>query len=584
MRMAASRAKRCFVILTVKVYRFEMNNGKTHGDSVGLGMNNFGPGWRREVALGDGGQRLDRYWARELESEGVSRGKVQEWIRQGLALVDGAVVRKANQTLLPGQSVELQGSAPACGTAVEHGILNVLYEDEQVVVLNKPAGLTTHPAPGEPDGTLVNRLLGRWPDMAPEHSGMDPVRPGIVHRLDKDTSGLIIVARNEASRLRLAADFAERRVSKLYLALVHGVPNPLTGHINLPIGRDPRNKTKMAVVDKGGREARSDYETLWTAPGREASLVAVRIHTGRTHQVRVHMAAVECPLLGDVTYGSRQAAEWIAAGRPVAARQMLHAYALCFTHPVSGQEHCFRQDPPEDFLGLLETFAATGLRVGLVGAPGCGKSTLLKLLAERGLPTFSADQAVAELYAPGGDGADLIARRFGMQYLHASGGVDKPALFTAMRESGRVLREVMDLVHPLVRHRAKAFYHAHSKETAVAEVPLLLEGGWHESGDVDCVVGVFCPEERRHGAFREARGLDAETLAVFDSWQWPADRKRAFCLLSVENDADVEHLRSEAARVAEELEVVRVRRGAQALGEAHAAMVRIAQRLEEEHR
>jgi 23S rRNA pseudouridine1911/1915/1917 synthase len=554
---------------------------KNRIDKIASAAEVFGVGWRRRVAPEDGGLRLDRYWARELEEEGVSRGKVQDWIKLGLALVDGMAVSKSNQTLLPGQELELRGKAPACGTLAEAGPLEVLHEDAQVVVLNKPAGLTTHPAPGEPEGTLVNRLLARWPDMDPAKSGMDPVRPGVVHRLDKDTSGLIIAARTEAARLLLAADFAARSVDKLYLALVHGVPEPRKGEIDLPIGRDPRNKTKMSVAEKGGREARSSYETLWVAPGMKASLVAVRIHTGRTHQVRVHMAAIGCPLLGDVTYGARQAAEWSAANEPEAARQMLHAYALRFTHPITGKLLFFRQDPPEDFQNLLASLARSGLRVGLVGPPGCGKSTLLELLAEAGLPTFSADAAVAELYAPGGDGADLIGRRFGTQYLHAAGGVDKAALFAAMRESGQILREVMELVHPLVRHRAESFFRRHAGQVAVAEVPLLLEGGWHESGVVDCVVGVFCPDERRRGAFREARGLDPETLAVFDSWQWPADRKRAFCALSVENDAGLEELRSEAARVAASLEEMRSRRGAEALERARRSMLLAAERLKE---
>ncbi|MGE4290872.1 MAG: dephospho-CoA kinase [Desulfovibrio sp.] len=541
----------------------------------------FDAGWKRTALPGDGGLRLDRYWARELEVEGVSRGKVQEWIRLGLALVDGAPVAKANQTVLPGQELELRGKAPACGTSAEAGALEVLHEDAQVVVLNKPAGLTTHPAPGEPEGTLVNRLLARWPDMDPARSGMDPVRPGIVHRLDKDTSGLILAARTEAARLRLAADFAARRVKKLYLALVHGIPEPRQGDIDLPLGRDPRNKTKMAVAEKGGREARSSHETLWAAPDGRAALVAVRIHTGRTHQVRVHMAAIGCPLLGDATYGARQCAEWSARGEPEASRQMLHAYALRFTHPVTGRLLFFRQDPPEDFLGVLSALARSGLRVGLVGPPGGGKSTLLKLLSEKGLPTFSADAAVAELYAPGGDGADLIGRRFGVQYLHSTGGVDKPALFAAMRGSGQILREVMELVHPLVRHRAESFFRRHAGEVAVAEVPLLLEGGWHERDVVDCVVGVFCPEERRHGAFRRARGLDPETLAVFDSWQWPPERKRAFCALSVENDADLDKLEAEARRVAEKLEEMRAQRGAETLRQARQAMLLAAQALKE---
>lgn len=549
-------------------------------DTAGEPAERYGAGWRGTAGPEHGGLRLDRFWSGLLEAEGVSRGKVQEWIRAGLALVDGEETRKPNQAVLPGQTLELRGQASACAVSAEPGPLDVLHEDARIIVLNKPAGLTSHPAPSEPAGTLVNRMLARWPDMDPARSGMDPVRPGIVHRLDKDTSGLMVVARTEPARLRLAADFAARRVRKLYLALVHGVPEPTAGRIDLPLGRDPRSRVRMAVAEKGGRPARSDYETLWVAPDRSASLAAVRIFTGRTHQVRVHMAAIGHPLLGDAVYGPRENAEWSAAGRPRADRQMLHAYFLDFTHPVSGLPMSFRQDPPEDFLNLLEALAQSGLRVGLVGPPGGGKSTLLKLLAENGLPTFSADAAVAELYASGGDGADLIRRRFGEQYLLASGGVDKVALFAGMRESPQVLREVMELVHPLVRHRAESFFRRHGGEIAVAEVPLLLEGGWRENGLVDCVVGVFCPRERRYGEFRAARKLSEETLAVFDSWQWASERKRAACDLVVENDAGLDELRAEAGRVFRELALRRERLGNASLERARKAMRAAADRLE----
>ena len=237
--------------------------------------------------------------------------------------------------------------------------LTALFEDEHVLVVDKPAGLTTHPAPGEPGPTLVNHLLHQWPDIAGDISGMSEQRPGIVHRLDKDTSGLMAVTRTEADRLKLAADFSQRRVKKVYLAIVHGVPVSKTGKvgkIDAPIGRHPTQKTRMAVVEKGGREARSDYRLLWTGPRGLASLVGVRIHTGRTHQIRVHMTHIGTPLLGDGTYGSRENALW--SRRPdklaeLAPRQMLHAFYLSFAHPESGQQITLWRKPPEDFCTLL---------------------------------------------------------------------------------------------------------------------------------------------------------------------------------------------------------------------------------------
>lgn len=537
--------------------------------------------WRREVEPENSGLRLDRYWAGVLELEGVSRGKVQEWIKAGRAMVDGRAVRKPRLAVLAGQMLELRGKRPDAGAVAQPGPLDVVYEDRELVVICKPAGLTTHPAPGEPDGTLVNRLLARWPDMAAERSGMDPQRPGIVHRLDKDTSGLMAAVRTEAARLRLAEDFAERRVAKLYLALVHGQPDPKQGEINRPIGRDPRHKTRMAVLPKGGREARTSYRTLWSAPNDPASLVAVRIHTGRTHQVRVHMADVGCPLLGDAVYGSRAEAHWREQGRCTVERQMLHAYALRLTHPSTGERLGFVREPIEDFSAVLGELARTGLRVGLVGPPGGGKSTLLRVLGEAGIPTFSADAVVAELYRPGGDGAALLARRFGDAYVDASGGVDKLSLFRGMRESDRVRREVGELVHPLVRHAAEEFFRVHARQVAVAEVPLLLEGGWHERDVVDVVAGVFCPRERRYGPFREARGLRPETLALLDSWQWPEEQKRSACAYQVENDGDLDALRRRGLALVEQWEVERNARENAELERVYAAMREAAGQLED---
>jgi len=514
--------------------------------------------WERTAGESDRGTRLDKFWAGELAGEGVSRGRVKAWIEDGQATVNGAVVTKGKSRLSEGDVVAI-GSG---GTGVAEdapqpvpGRLEVLFEDEHMLVVDKPAGVTTHPAPGEPGPTLVNFLLHRWPDMAADGSGMDGQRPGIVHRLDKDTSGIMAVARTEAARLKLAAEFAGRRTHKVYLAVVHGCPERSEGAIDAPIGRHPTQKTRMAVVDKGGREAKSEYRVIWTGPRGLASLVAVRIFTGRTHQIRVHMAHIGHPLLGDAVYGPRENAEW--ARRPdslagLAPRQMLHAFYLSVAHPVSGEPVTRWLEPPEDFRRLLAGLTRECLRVGIVGMPGSGKSALLGMLRDMGLPCFSADGVVAGLYGPDGDGAAMIRQRFGGRFTRDDGSVDKPALFAAMRESGGVRRDVNDMVHPMVRHACEEFFKAHRDEPAAyAEVPLLLEGGWREGGLVDLVAGVACPDARRTGELREKRGLDRETLAVFDSWQWPEDRKLAACDLVLDNGGGLDDLRAEAQRLRE---------------------------------
>lgn len=514
--------------------------------------------WERVAEFSDRGVRLDKFWGRELADEGVSRGRVKTWIESGLALVNGEAVTQGKHKLSGGETLSIGALPGGMGEDLPESVpgdLKVVFEDEHVVVIDKPAGLTVHPAPGEPGPTLVNHLLHQYPDMAADISGMDGQRPGIVHRLDKDTSGLIVVARTEAARLALASNFAERRVKKVYLCLVHGRPGQPAGTIDAEIGRHPTNKTRMAVVDKGGREARSDYTVLWTGPRGLASLVAVRIHTGRTHQIRVHMAHIGHPLLGDAVYGSREQAEWLR--RPdrlaeLAPRQMLHAFYLSFTHPESGETVTLWRTPPRDFRFLLAGLPRECLRVGIVGMPGSGKSSLLGSLRQAGFPCFSADEAVAELYAPGGDGADMIASRFGGRYSREDGGVDKPALFGAMRTSEALRREVMEMIHPMVRHQCEEFFKAHrDSHMAFAEVPLLLEGGWHTEGMVDVVAGVHCPQSRRTGELRKLRGLDAETLAVFDSWQWPEHDKLKACDVILENDGSLDKLRLESQRLSD---------------------------------
>jgi 23S rRNA pseudouridine1911/1915/1917 synthase len=524
---------------------------------------------RRTAAPRDAGLRLDQFWVRECAELGVSRERIKEWIQAGLALVDGKPCVKPGLRLEGREKLAL--NAPdLSGEGVpqpEDAPLDIIYRDETLAVVNKPAGLTTHPAPSQPDKTLVNRLLHHLPELAPEVSGMTGERPGIVHRLDKDTSGLILVALTEAARLELSRAFADRRVRKTYLALVHGRPKgdesgrfgEDAGYIDLPMGRHPSIRTKMAVLKKGGREARTSWRRLWTDRLNRASLVAIDLHTGRTHQIRVHLAHLGHPLLGDPVYGSVQHARWLTQEGPLAAlapRQMLHAFRLALDHPETGEEMLFRQDPPEDFLALLRALAADCQRVAVTGMPGCGKSALVRALAESPAapPVFSADESVAELYAPGGGGAQMLARSLGGSILLPDGAVDKRQLLELMLAKPALRREVEDIVHPMVRQQLAAFWAAHRAcPLAVAEIPLFFESGYGGGSKsprlADVVVGVRCPEELRRGALRQSRGIAPEVLAAFESWQWPEARKLAACDLLVENAGGLPDL----ARAAEEL-------------------------------
>jgi len=498
------------------------------------------------------GTRLDAYVATLLAPDGVSRGKVQDLMRDGCVLVDGEAWLKSKRKLAGGETLEIRLELPGTDLVPEAGELCVLYEDGLVAVIDKPAGLTVHPAPGLDSGTLAHRIVHRWP----QARDMEGSRPGIVHRIDKDTSGLLLVALDEGMRLALSEDFALRRVDKEYLAMVHGVPVPPVGEwgfIEDPIGRHPRQKTKMAVTAKGGREAKSAWKLLWTAPGGRVSLVRVKIFTGRTHQIRVHMAHIGHPLVGDVVYGSREHADMLrdmGLDRTLVPRQMLHAWRLGFTHPQSGQVHEFFCEPPEDFRALAVALAHTVHRVGIVGMPGCGKTALAEFLAEAGVPLFSADQCVAELYAQDADGWLMLRRRFGSELAPENGPVDKAALFAAMRSSENTRREILSVVHPLVRHRMEQFWQAHvHAPLAAAEVPLLLEGGWKDEGLVDTVLGVNCPEAVRREHLLTQRNWDRETVATLESWQWPERDKLARCDLVADNTGSLDDLRIEARRV-----------------------------------
>jgi 23S rRNA pseudouridine1911/1915/1917 synthase len=237
--------------------------------------------------------------------------------------------------------------------------LAVLYEDARLLVLDKPAGIVVHPGAGAPSGTLVNALLHHVKDL----SGVGGVlRPGIVHRLDRGTSGVLLVAKDDAAHRHLARQFAGRSVEKDYLALVLGVPEPRQGVIDRPIGRHPVERQRMAVR-AGGREARSSFRVVEAFDG--ASLLEVRIHTGRTHQVRVHLASLGHPVAGDATYGGRRAAPG-AAGRALAAlrRPALHAARLAFDHPDEGRRLAFASPLPQDIQDVLHA---------LRGRPAAGR-------------------------------------------------------------------------------------------------------------------------------------------------------------------------------------------------------------------
>lgn len=319
------------------------------------------------VGAEDGGQRLDLVLAATIE--GLSRSRCQQLVRVGAVAVGGATIVEPKHRVKPGDSVRIEIPAPVDPEPGPEPIpLDILHEDDALIVVNKPAGMVTHPAPGSWTGTLVNALIHHCGSSLAGIGGVR--RPGIVHRLDKDTSGVLVAAKTEPALHALAAQFADHGrtgpLEREYLALAWGQPSPPVGTIDAPLGRDPRNRLKQAVIKTGGRPALTRYETGEVFDGEdwEVASLTCRLETGRTHQIRVHMAHIRHPLLGDPLYGAGFASKANLLPVPVRealdnlGRQALHAARLAFAHPVTGETVAFEAPPPPDLATLIEALRA----------------------------------------------------------------------------------------------------------------------------------------------------------------------------------------------------------------------------------
>jgi 23S rRNA pseudouridine1911/1915/1917 synthase len=309
------------------------------------------------------GQRLDAVLAEALD--GLSRSRLKALILDGHLSRDGVPLRHPSHKVAAGENFTLVVPDATPAVPVGQNIpLEILYEDDDLIVIDKPAGLVVHPAPGNPDRTLVNALIAHC---GPGLTGIGGVRrPGIVHRLDKDTSGVMVAAKTAAAHASLSAQFAARSVDRAYRAIAWGAPKPPSGDIETLIGRSPRNRKKMAVVSRNGKPALTHYETersLGPAAAPLASLLACKLSTGRTHQIRVHLAHIGHPLIGDPVYGrapkrqrNRRGSAISAEVRAVMAafpRQALHAFRLGLDHPTTGKRLFFETKLPNDMISLI---------------------------------------------------------------------------------------------------------------------------------------------------------------------------------------------------------------------------------------
>jgi 23S rRNA pseudouridine1911/1915/1917 synthase len=308
------------------------------------------------AAPGDAGERLDRLLAQRLSE--LSRTRVKQLVESGRVTLEGATISDPSLRVKPGQSFVLSLPEPVPDRPAAQAMdLAIVFEDAHLIVIDKPAGLVVHPAPGNPDRTLVNALLAHCGESLAGIGGVK--RPGIVHRLDKDTSGLMVVAKDEAAHAKLSADFAAHRITRAYQGVVWGVPQPRQGEIVTRIGRSPRHRQKMAVLRQGGKEAVTRYRVL-VAYRDVAALTECRLATGRTHQIRVHMTESGHPLIGDPVYGNSRRPGRLArlgdeARRALGAfpRQALHAALLGFHHPASHDYLEFSSPLPRDIRELL---------------------------------------------------------------------------------------------------------------------------------------------------------------------------------------------------------------------------------------
>ena len=289
----------------------------------------------------DAGQRLDVFLT---GASGLSRARIQRLIADGHVLVGGRP-QKPRHRVNAGEAVRLRIPPATPLDLVPEAIpLDVLHEDDDLIVLNKPAGMVVHPGAGRTSGTLVHALLAHCKTL-PGIGGVE--RPGIVHRLDRDTSGVLVVAKTEAAHQSLSRQFKARVVKKRYLALVHGEVRQDAGRIETAIGRREHDRKRMGVRERGGRQARTAYQVIRRLPGM--TVLALDLETGRTHQIRVHLSHIGHPVVGDQVYGGRRERSRSPVPRPRAPRQMLHAWRLGFHHPRTGDWREFTAPIPDDF-------------------------------------------------------------------------------------------------------------------------------------------------------------------------------------------------------------------------------------------
>lgn len=486
----------------------------------------------------DAGKRLDLILKNYVS--GLTRAKARKGIEAGQCHIDGIHVCSPDYRIKPGQKILFECPDERASIKPENGDLPIIWHDDELAICNKPPNLTVHPCPSCPGHTLVNRLLAHFPTL----SKLGGERPGIVHRLDKDTSGIMMVALSENMRQKMVEAFSKRQISKHYIALVYGIP-PERGECRESIGRDPVSRTKMALVEKkhGGKTAHTIWQRLWHSEDGNFSLLLVKILTGRTHQIRVHLASKGYPIIGDRVYGPKKC-------QPLASRQMLHASALEFIHPRTKIAMHFHALPPEDFMETIQKNAHNLTRIIVTGNQGCGKSTFCKYLKEHDIPLIDSDEVVAELYTKNGIASQWLEMRLHDDSIINNGFIDRDKLFNLFIKDAIIKKEFIGYIHDIVFKRIDKFFKNNIKEGydfTIAEIPLFFECGWKNRWKhPTIIVGVDCDKDIRWKRISKNRHWSIEKISTLEQWQMNEEKKMSYCDIVINNNTNQDRLKIEA--------------------------------------
>ncbi|WP_300282966.1 dephospho-CoA kinase [Peptacetobacter sp.] len=496
--------------------------------------------------------RLDSFLS---ENTGISRSKIKKYIQDGAIIINKNICLDAAKKLNEGDNIQIEISPQETTISPIENTLKIYYQDEYLAVIEKPANLTVHPCPSCTETTLVHHVLFHFPSL----QKMEGERPGIVHRLDKDTSGLMIIALTEETRLILTEMFAQKKIHKKYLALVHGIcPN---GKSQLSIGRHPVSKTKMAIVpeNKGGKEAFSEWTRLYPTENfsinpkenqeENFSLLEVCIHTGRTHQIRVHLSHAGYPLLGDELYAPEKVAN-------LANRQMLHAYKLEFPHPITGKKLFFTSTPPKDFWDCLQKQLEKkqkAIPIIITGSSGTGKSACLECAKRKNFPTFSADKCIDTLYQVNNDAWYLLKNQYGTRFVpNNKKPVNKQAIAEAMKNP-LMKQELENLLHPLVLSYMLNFFQENkTAPLAIAEIPLWFEIK-PQIKDFKPVTITISADYKTRIARLQKRGWSDETIQFMENIQLPQEEKIRLAHYHIENTESFLELETQFNNICQQL-------------------------------